>query len=145
MWVGTPRKFETALLAKQGSVIQCGHFLPWPLSISGIVYQASDRPQLPEISNQLCENIQNLELRENIWILDVLTKLCFWPVWPWKWPWRTILTLNLKSVALIPYVSLFSVICIVVLATYEHFVRRRRLIRKKEPHVDLLPQVKTKK
>ena len=31
---------------------------------------------------ELCENIQNLELRENIRILDVLTKLGFWPFWP---------------------------------------------------------------
>ena len=51
------------------------------------------------------------------------------------------MTLNLKLVAFVPYVSLFSVICIVVLATFDHFVR---LIRRKEPHVDLLPQVKIK-
>ena len=31
---------------------------------------------------QLCENIQNPELSENIRILDVLTKLGFWPFWP---------------------------------------------------------------
>ena len=52
------------------------------------------------------------------------------------------MTWNLISLAFVPYVSLFSVICIVVLATFDHFVR---LIRRKEPHVDLLPQVKTTK
>ena len=49
------------------------------------------------------------------------------------------MTLNLKSVAFVPYVGQFSVICMVVLATFDHFVR---LIFLKEPHVDLLPQVK---
>ena len=44
------------------------------------------------------------------------------------------MTLNLKSVAFVPYVSLLLVICTVVLATFGHFLRR--LIRKK-PHVDL--------
>ena len=51
------------------------------------------------------------------------------------------MTLNLKSVAFVPYVGQFSVICLVVLATFDNFVRR--LIFLKEPHVDLLPQVKT--
>ena len=46
------------------------------------------------------------------------------------------MTLNLKYLAFVPNVSLFSFICIVVLATFDHFVIRRRLIRKK-PHVDL--------
>ena len=45
------------------------------------------------------------------------------------------MTLNLISLAFVPYVSLFSVICMVVLATFDHFLRS--LIRKKEPHVDL--------
>ena len=44
------------------------------------------------------------------------------------------MTLNLKSLAFVSYVSLFSVICIVVLATFGTFLR---LIRRKEPHVDL--------
>ena len=52
------------------------------------------------------------------------------------------MTLNLISLTLDPYVSLFSVICMVVLACFGTFVRRRRL-KRKEPHVDLLPQVKT--
>ena len=50
------------------------------------------------------------------------------------------MTLNLKSVAFVPYVGQFSVICMVVLACFGTFVRRRRrrrLIRRKEPHVDL--------
>ena len=68
----------------------------------------------------------DFELCENIRILDVLTKLGFWPFWPWKWPWRSIMTLNLISLAFVPYVSLFSVICIVVLATFDNFVRRLR-------------------
>ena len=51
----------------------------------------------------------DFELHENIQILDVLTKLGFWPCWPWKWPWGSIMTLNLKYVAFVPYVSLFSV------------------------------------
>ena len=33
--------------------------------------------------------------------------------------------LNLKFAAFVPHVSLFSVICIVVLATFDHFVRLR--------------------
>ena len=37
------------------------------------------------------------------------------------------MTLNLKSLAFVPYVSLFSGICIDVLATFDHF--ERRLIR----------------
>ena len=51
------------------------------------------------------------------------------------------MTLNLISLTFNPYVSLFSVICMVVLACFGTFVRR--LIRRKEPHVDLLPQVKS--
>ena len=47
------------------------------------------------------------------------------------------MTLYLISLAFVPYVSLFSVICMVVLACFGTFVRRRRLIRRKEPHVDL--------
>ena len=70
------------------------------------------------MAHELCENIQILELCENIQILDVLTKLYFWPFWPLKWPLRSMMTLNLKLVAFVPYVSLFSVICIVVLATF---------------------------
>ena len=44
------------------------------------------------------------------------------------------MTLNLKSVAFVPYVSIFSGICIVVLATLGTFLR---LTRRKKPHVDL--------
>ena len=40
------------------------------------------------------------------------------------------MTLNLKSVAFVPYVGQFSVICMVVLATFDHFVRRL-IFRKK--------------
>ena len=40
------------------------------------------------------------------------------------------MTLNLKSVAFVPYVGQFSVICLVVLATFDHFVRRL-IFRKK--------------
>ena len=74
---------------------------------------------------------------------DFVTNMGFWPFWPWKWPSRSLMTLNLKSLAFIPYVSLFSGICIAVWATLDHF--QRLIFRKKEPHVDLLPQVKTKK
>ena len=59
----------------------------------------------------------DFELSENIQILDVLMKLGFWPL---KWLWRSIMTLI--SVVIVPYVSLFSVICIVVLATPGNFV-----------------------
>ena len=34
------------------------------------------------------------------------------------------MTLNLKSLAFVPYVGLFSGICIAVLATFDHFHRR---------------------
>ena len=51
------------------------------------------------------------------------------------------MTLNLKFVAFVFYVSLFSGICIVILATFGTFVR---LIRKKEPHVDLRAAGKNK-
>ena len=51
------------------------------------------------------------------------------------------MTSDLKSLAFVPYVGLFSVICIDVLATFDHF--QRLIFRRKEPHVDLLPQVKT--
>ena len=40
------------------------------------------------------------------------------------------MTLNLKPLAFFPYVSLFSVICIVDLATFGNFLRR---LRRKEP------------
>ena len=40
------------------------------------------------------------------------------------------MTLNLKSVAFVPYVGQFSVICLVVLATFDNFVRRL-IFRKK--------------
>ena len=67
---------------------------------------------------------------------DFVTQMGFLPFWPGKWPWRSIMTMNLKSVTFVPYVSLFSVSCITVLATFGNFHRRRRLIGKK-PHIDL--------
>ena len=48
------------------------------------------------------------------------------------------MTLNLKSVAFVPYVGQFSVVCMVVLDCFGTFLRRRRRrLRRKEPHVDL--------
>ena len=78
------------------------------------------------------------ELCENIRFSDVLTKLGFWPFWPGKWPSRSIMTLNLNYVAFVPYVGQFSVICMVVLATFGTFLRL--IFRRKEPHV-YLPHV----
>ena len=69
----------------------------------------------------------DFELCENVRILDVLTKLGFWPFWPWTWPWRSMMTLILKFLALVLYVSLFSVICIVVMGSFLNLQRRLNL------------------
>ena len=53
------------------------------------------------IELELYENVPILELCENNQILDVLTEYGFWPLWPWTWPRRSIMTLNLKYVAFV--------------------------------------------
>ena len=57
-----------------------------------------------------------------------------------KQPLRLILTSNLEFLAFCPNAHLFSVVHIVAWATFDNFVRTGR----KDPHVDLLTQVKRK-
>ena len=78
---------------------------------------------------ELCENIRNLNFvrTSGFWMFS--RSWVFWPFWPWKWPWRSIMTSNLKSLAFVHSVSLFSVVSVVALATLGTF--QRRLIRKK--------------
>ena len=46
---GIPRRFETVLLVRLGNPIQCGHFPPWPLSISDTLGQFLGSPLTDDI------------------------------------------------------------------------------------------------
>ena len=84
-----------------------------------------------EVALKVNYDLEFFELCEYIRILDVLTKLDFWPFWSWKWYRRSIMTSNVKFLAFVHYVSLFSIVCVVALATFGTF-QRRRLIRRKK-------------
>ena len=46
---GIPKRFETVLLVRLGSPIQCERFLPWPLSISDTLGQFLGPPLTDDI------------------------------------------------------------------------------------------------
>ena len=94
------------------------------------------------IELELGENIQILELRENIRIVDVLTKLGFFAF--------LALTVALKvnhdlEFEISGLCSLCRPILRYMYSCLGHFGPLSKInLQKKEPHVDLLPQVKNK-
>ena len=69
----------------------------------------------------------------------------FWPFWPWKWPWRSFLTTNLKPMASLPNVDTFSGVRIIAKCSFGDSVRLGLGLRRRREHAVPRPAVKIMK